>query len=451
MSCTLSQSLFGDCKNNKLFGGGIKTTVTLFKLPETKFYSKNGLNSLVIDELFSPNRYDIDISNLDYSLSVSDNSYVHKLSGKIYNLDGEIQKALFETENDRYIVVFRPKGEGLRGFGFSFGAVLSYSQVVGTDENSYSITLEEKSPYSLFELDYDIFNPNKEFSTVYTPSFGTCRVESGNKTGWLDYNAILAVNANGEALDRFGYKSSVSGVFQAGYFREGFDASDYDVLGRFDGDTVVIGGVSYKTSTFDPSQCEIEEYETFEITPSVVVLDSTNYTEAEIAIDCDSNWSVLDKEMIKYSELSEYSGLDGLSLIKAYNGKGGVDVLRIQDLKTLQIKTLTIQSYIIKIPFYRRTVGQGELSFSIPIESYGGDQSFTFSSTASPDLLSLVKDGDVLYGYIQELPEEDTVVEITIKHSNWPDEEKTIGLTILAPRGTDPQWTIVGAYCEVSE
>lgn len=303
MSCTLSQSLFGDCKNNKLFGGGIKSTITLFKFPDTKFNSIDGLNSLVIDELFSPNRYDIDISNLDYSMSVSDNNFVHKLSGKIYNLDGEIQKALFETENDRYIVVFRPKGENLRGFGFSFGAVLSHEQVVGTDENSYSITLEEKSPYSLFELDYNIFSKDKEYEPTYIKALPQCRLENGKKTGWVDYGAILKVNSAGEPLDRLDILCSSYSRPQAGYFREGVETEGYDSLGTYSGDEVIIGGVVYKTSEFNPIECQIETLGTFDINPNVIYLDSTDNLSASFSVDCDHNWSIIDKELIMYSEL----------------------------------------------------------------------------------------------------------------------------------------------------
>lgn len=451
MSCTLSQSLTNSCRNNRLMLGGIKENISLFKISETKFNSKEGLDSLVIDELYSPVRYNLDISNLDYELGVSEGFYTHKLEGKIYNIDSEIQKALYSTENDRYIVVFKPKGENYRGFGFYLGATLRYSQDINSDENSYTITLEETSPYSLHELEYDIFNDSKKYKPIYKPSLPICVLEGGKNNGFVRWNGFLKYNSFDQPLDINNNLISWSGNKQAGYFYINYYRPEeiYDVVGLYDS-TLIIDGLDYNTTEFNPTICTVEIDTNFIVEPELINIDTTENLSWNFTVESDNNWTILDKENIKFCTISDYFGYPGKTTVEVSEGKGGTDILRVQNINTGQIKTVQVNSYVVNIPFYRRTLGSSELNFSIPINVFGGSEDFIYECDLPTSLLYLEKRDGVLYGYLpQGSFNEDTIASIKITHRDWSDEHKEIAITFLKPMDNEPMWEIVGQYCEI--
>lgn len=446
MNCTLSTQLTNSCGLKKLFSGGIKNVVRLIKLDEGSYRAQYGLDSLTIDEIYSPNIYSINISDLSYSMSSEKDLYSHSLTGKIYNIDSDIESALFSTRNDKYFVIFSPKSESsYRGFGFEFGAILEYKHNINNDESSWEVELKETSNFPLFSLNNDMFDDYRVFDINYVPIISECEISGGENTGYSINKLYAGVDTFNRPLDSNGRLISITSNKQcAKILEDETPPADYDIVGEYTiNDT--IDGINVKN--YDVSTCSISG--SIIVSPSTVNIDTTVNLEKEISITSDNYWSILDKDSIVTFKISETEGVAGDQEIKVENGLGGSETIRFKNVYTGELANLTVNSYLIRTDKTEYTIPAGTNIYTIPVEARGGSGNFEATKTLSSDDVELEVVDNIIYLIKKRSFTENTDMSLTITHTDWTDESKILNITFQAATDTDPDYVLVAEYCEI--
>lgn len=446
MNCTLSGSLSNQCNLKKLFGGGIKYRISLFKFDTTTYTSINGLSSLEIDDISFTDKYTMDISDLSYNMSVNNNGYSHKLEGKIYNVDNWIQQGLFSTREDRYIVVFSLKNETeLKGFGFETGAIVSFSQNIDSKEHFWNITFEELSNYPLFSVSPTADDDTKIYEAIYKLENYYCETSGIERTGYKVYTVAAAYNSSGKPLDIDGH--IVAGnKKQAAYLLENTEGEIYDVVGYFSVDDTINGE---SVRSFDTKTCAVSTTGTLTVSPSTINLDSNSYKTDNITVTTAYSWTVLDKDNIKYCSIDTTNG-KGNKVITVSGALGGTDTVRFYCIDTGEISTVVINSYLVDaIDFYSMT--SEDLVLSIPVTCSGGTGTFSVEKVLDNTSVNVTVSNNNINIIRNTTLQSDSVLKLKIKHNDFQDEYKIITIEIIGYGDTSPKYEIVAEYCEIDE
>jgi hypothetical protein len=71
----------------------------------------------------------------------------------INNISGDIEDVLKDAVNSKFLVVFKPRVDrDYRMFGYKFGAELTYTQDIATDDASFKLEFTYTTEYPLFSV-----------------------------------------------------------------------------------------------------------------------------------------------------------------------------------------------------------------------------------------------------------------------------------------------------------
>lgn len=438
MSCTLTQNINPKC--GELFGGGIKSEIRLYKLPNAKAV----INGLEITDIIADDYYLMFADGVEYKQESENGVFTHTLTGKVLNVSTETQNALFASKNDNFLVVYRIKGNNTaKAFGVRFGAKIANSQTINNEEGSFSITITAKSNTPLYSVSENAFDyTNKTFAPFYKATGEFCEASGGVQTGFKAFNYVVRQNINGEALDANNKLCETTGNKQAAYILSGVAVGNYQKIGEF-GKGEIVEGV--QTLIYDNELCANETSGTISVNQNTFNLNTTTAKTATIEVSCEDSWSVLEAMNITTVQLDKVNGIGNGSIVIS-NPTGGSETIRIINNRTMEIVSVTINSFVLNT-ISSRIVDNNELLVNIPCQAIGGaNPTFTAETEQSGVEIEVV--GNVI-SFTSPSVDIDTTFAIVVTHSNDNTEKKTISVTLLKGDDNSPKWVVVAQYCEV--
>jgi hypothetical protein len=439
--------------------GGISTVLVynISDVPSLKFENDNRSDdTLVVDTINSTGQfYKIDFTSASYNEEFDPNSkWTHTLTLDVNNISSLFEDILSDGVHGRYLVCFKPNGsEDYRMFGWKYGATLDYSLNIAEDSGGYTITLEDTSEYPLFTVYGDNFGNN---SKVYTPIFKPLwetyfceKNQEGKNTGYAIAMYVVKVNAAGQPLDKNNRLVQWSGLKQDAYKHNSITSDGgFNIIGtyassaQFDGRPVKVFDLEKCTSQFDNS-IYIDDGKSKD-----VCLNSSNKS-ATFTIRSSDAWSLVNQS--DFATITPTRGLSGDTVCTVYhNGIGGTNEIQFQNDYTKEIVTLNIVANIISV----------QSSFTLPNRThsmvvtptvYGCSEDYTYTISPSAGV-SRVSNG---YLYIQfSFVDDDNEHNYTLTLTHTCDggcvESKEINIKILG-NNTDPSWSILSSFCEITD
>ena len=397
------------------------------------------INNIVTSEPY----YQIGATSLSYTEEYDNGKWTHTLTGTLGNILTEFEDILSDAVNGKYLVCFKPNGEeNYRVFGWRYGASVSYSTSISTDNTTYSITFKNTSEYPLFGCYKDNFNvETKVYSPVWKglASSEYCEVLNGKKTGYLTLGYVVKVNSAGEALDKNNMLCQYSKLKQDAYKLLNNPDGDYNIVGTYAMGDTVNGIVVRQKNT---NLCPLNNTGSITLSTNSINLNSTTALSAELTLTSNGPWVL--ETTPRYCTVNMSSGSGGTSKLIFTYGNGGFERLTFKNIATGEEKQVEVHNNIIKVQA-KETFPHGTTSVTIPTEVSGDGSGFTISSSAGSGVVN--SDGTFTISGIPTSNQTQTI-NVEVRHGHDSNEKKQIKITIIGNDMSQAKWSIISQFCE---
>lgn len=444
--CNCTQYSDCSCSLNTFVNGGIQDGIFIYNIEDIDNLifsgdSRYDANLLVETVVTNKPFYQIDLVSLSYTENYEDGKWTHSLSGNISNISIEVENALKDAVNGKYLVCFLPKGDTkYRCFGWLNGAMMDYSNSLNENSSTYTITFEDESEYPLLGLLADnftikdkVFDPNWIRSEEYY-----CEQENGENNGYKIFKYILKVNSSGQALDANNKLCYLNFTQQCAYKQEDQPDANYDIWGTYQGHNGVRGVYTFE---YDLDSCPLPIENPFDVQPNDVKLNSTT-TSVTLSVTSSEQWQIVGKP--SFVTVSSMQGDGSMNILATGNKIGGCGTIVFYNQVTKEQKLVSIQeNYISGVRLSDYVYDNGTRVLTINPKIFGCNKNYTAVSSVGDVTINLNNSFT-----LSNIPVSDNEqnITVTLTHSSDPNEKAIINIKILG-NNTDATYVAVREFC----